>query len=76
MKQISYEEFGIVEMDPQALISVNGGWGGFARGIIKAFLYDELVKAAKEAGKAWMDFLQDNPHLFPDGPPDNSGATF
>jgi hypothetical protein len=76
MKQINYEEFGLVELEYQALISVNGGWARLIHEIIKAYLYDELIKAAKEAGKAWIDFIQDNPHLFPDGPPDNTGAPY
>ena len=74
--QICCERLGIVELDSTEIVTLNGGWIGFGREVLRAVLVNGFIEYAKEAGKAWMDFLQDNPHLFPDGPPDNSGATF
>ncbi len=76
MEQFNYERLGLVELGSTEIVSLNGGWVTFGREIFRGFLIDQFVKYAKEAGQAWMDFIQSNPHLFPDGPPDNSGAPY
>ncbi len=76
MEHLNFKEVCLVEMDAQDLISVNGGWIGLGREILRSILMRELWKEAKKAGKAWVDFIQDNAHLFPDGPPANTGAPY
>ncbi len=76
MEQFNYEKLGLVELCSTEIVSLNGGWVTFGREVFRVVLIDLFVKYAKESGQAWMDFIQGNPHLFPDGPPDNSGAPY
>lgn len=76
MNRVCNETLGIVELDSTEIVLLNGGWLSAARAAFKSYLISEFVKYAKEAGKAWIDFIQDNPHLFPDGPPENTGASY